>query len=82
MVLKQFIRGSNRSLMIILFLMVVVNVLMNFVFMLIVFLHLLLCLQANAKILPRGKVPVLCAIIEGVKVHSADASVTLRDPSG
>lgn len=38
--------------------------------------------KANAKLLPKGKVPVFCAVIEAVKVHSADASVTLRDSTG
>ncbi len=32
--------------------------------------------------LPRGKVPVICVIIDSLSVHSADASVVLRDQSG
>ncbi len=32
--------------------------------------------------LPRGKVPVICVMIDTLSVHGADASVVLKDQSG
>ena len=32
--------------------------------------------------LPRGKVPVICVLIDKLELHSADASVVLKDPTG
>ena len=38
--------------------------------------------QANSRQLFRGKVPVVCAVIESVTARGVDAGVTLRDPTG
>ena len=42
----------------------------------------ILCGQANARQLCRGKVPVVCAVVESVTERGVDAGVTLRDPTG
>ena len=40
------------------------------------------CFQAGRKLLPHGKVPVVCAIIDTIATHNEDASAILRDPTG
>ncbi|CAH1783743.1 unnamed protein product [Owenia fusiformis] len=38
--------------------------------------------KASKKLLPRGKVPLLCALIDNVEILPNDASVILKDPTG
>ncbi|XP_013390545.1 uncharacterized protein LOC106158958 [Lingula anatina] len=38
--------------------------------------------KASQKLLPDGKVPVVCAVIESIQAREAEASLQLRDPSG
>jgi hypothetical protein len=38
--------------------------------------------QAGQKTLPRGKVPVVCVVLDAIDCKNPDANVLLRDPSG
>jgi len=42
----------------------------------------LVCEQANTRQLSRGKVPIVCAVIDSVTARGVDAGITLRDPTG
>ena len=41
-----------------------------------------LFLQARKKLLPKGKVPLVMAVIDSVEWQGSDASVCLKDKSG
>ena len=38
--------------------------------------------QASKKLLPRGKVPIMCVLIDQISTQNEEASAMLRDPSG